>query len=117
MAGDKSLTVVRAVHSSLGVGFDGYEIHIGQTRGPDCARPFAKIGDRRDGATSADGRVQGSYLHGMFSDDDFRSAYLAGLGARSSKLEYGAGVDRVLDDLAAHMEAHLDLDGLFSLAN
>ena len=117
MAGDKSLTVVRAVHSSLGVGFDGYEIHIGQTRGPDCARPFAKIGDRRDGATSADGRVQGSYLHGMFSDDAFRSAYLAGLGARSSKLEYGAGVDRVLDDLAAHMEAHLDLDGLFSLAN
>lgn len=116
MAADKSLTVVRAIHTASGQGFDGYEIHIGRTQGADCARPFAQIEGRQDGATSADGRVQGSYLHGMFSDDTFRTDYLAGFGAQSSELKYGGAVDQVLDDLAAHLETHLDLDGLFALA-
>lgn len=112
----KSLTVARAMHTASGQSFDGYEIHIGQTHGPDCATSFAQIESRQDGATSADGRVQGSYLHGMFSDDAFRTVYLAGFGAQSSELAYGRAVDQALDDLAVHMETHLDLDGIFALA-
>ena len=116
MIPDKTLTQVRARHLGTGQDFWGYEIHIGRTHGADCARPFGEIEGRRDGAISADGRIMGSYLHGMFSDDGFRAAFLAEFGVPASGVQYGALVDGVLDDLAAHLEAHLDLDGLFALA-
>ena len=69
-----------------------------------------------EGAVSTDGRVEGSYLHGLFEDDAFRTHYLTGLGATSSAQAYGATVEATLDDFAAHLEAHLDIDGLFALA-
>ncbi len=116
MTADKRLTETDAVHAGSGVAFRGYEIHIGATEGPDRARPFAHVEGRPEGAVSADGRIAGSYLHGMFRDDAFRRAWLAAEGARSSDFAYGATVERTLDALAAHMEAHLDLDALFAVA-
>jgi adenosylcobyric acid synthase len=115
MTADKRLTTARATHAATGLAFDGYEIHIGRTDGPDRARPFAHLEGRPEGAVSSDGRVQGSYLHGMFRDDAFRAAWLAGFGV-ASQGGYGAGVDGVLDALAAHLERHMDLDGLFAVA-
>jgi adenosylcobyric acid synthase len=94
----------------------GYEIHIGRSEGPDRARPFARIGTENEGAISADGRVQGSYLHGMFSDDGFRRAWLEGLNVQASGERYEAGVDAALDALADHLETHLDVAGILSLA-
>ncbi|PWK56966.1 adenosylcobyric acid synthase (glutamine-hydrolysing) [Silicimonas algicola] len=116
MTPDKRLTETDAVHAGTGVAFRGYEIHIGATEGPDRARPFAHVDGRPEGAVSADGRIAGSYLHGMFRDDAFRQAWLAAEGARSSDFAYGETVERTLDALAAHMEAHLDLDALFAAA-
>ncbi|MBK5928623.1 cobyric acid synthase [Rhodobaculum claviforme] len=113
---DKRLEEVRAVHAATGAPFDGYEIHIGRTNGPDRARPFAHVGGTPEGAVSADGRIAGSYLHGMFRDDGFRAAYLAGLGVAASGTGYAAGVEATLDALAAHIEAHLDVPGLLALA-
>lgn len=112
MAPDKRVT--RASGSAFGQPVSGYEIHMGRTRGPDCARPFAHIPDP-DGAISPDGRVMGSYLHGLFSDDGLRAAFLARLGAPSQS-GYGAGVEAALDDLADHIEAHLDVAGLLAVA-
>ncbi|KAJ55186.1 cobalamin biosynthesis protein CobQ [Actibacterium mucosum KCTC 23349] len=112
----KALRQVRAVHVPTGQPMRGYEIHIGRTDGPDCARPFARVDGRDEGAMRADGRVAGSYLHGMFSDDSFRSAYLSGMGAPKSDLQFEAGVDAVLDDLATHVATHLDVPGLLSVA-
>lgn len=116
MVADKSLTRVSAHHVPSGHSFDGYEIHIGRTSGPDCQRPFSRIENRLDGAISGDRRVMGSYLHGMFSNDAFRTSFLAELGAERSEVNYTAVVEQVLDDLAAHLEAHLDMGGLFALA-
>ena len=65
---------------------------------------------------SADGRIIGSYLHGLFRADAFRAAFLRGLGAQTSGLAYGRVVEETLDALAAHMETHLDVDGLLALA-
>ncbi len=113
---DKRLARVQAVHTSSGLAVSGYEIHIGRTEGADCARPFAHVGGLAEGARSADGRVEGSYLHGLFAEDAFRAAYLAGLGAVPGGVVYGAGVEQVLDDLAAHLEAHVDVEGLLALA-
>lgn len=115
MTPDKRLTEVEAVHVPSGAAFRGYEIHIGRTEGPDRAQPFARVGGASEGAISADGRVAGSYLHGMFRDDAFRAAVLADMGA-PAQVAYEAGVDATLDALAAHLEAHLDVPGLLAMA-
>jgi len=115
MTGDKRLTRVRAQHAATALPFAGYEIHIGRTTGADCARPFAFVDDRPEGACSADGRVMGSYLHGMFTDDAFRAGFLKRFGVASSQA-YDATVDATLDALADHLETHLDVEGLLSLA-
>ena len=116
MTADKRLSRVRARHAASGLSLEGYEIHIGRTEGPDCTRPFAIIDGSPDGAISQDGRISGSYLHGLFADDAFRSAWLEGLGVARSDVRYEAKVDGVLDALAEHMEAHLDVEGLLALA-
>ncbi len=115
LSGAKRLEAVSG-SSFDGVSFAGYEMHIGRTSGADCARPFSTIGGHAEGASSADGRVIGTYVHGLFSDDKQRSAWLARLGGSSSGLDYEANVDAILDRLAAHMERHLDLTGLLKLA-
>jgi len=116
MRADKRVTETQATHVATGQRVKGYEIHIGRTEGPDCARPFARIDAQPEGACSADGRVQGSYLHGLFTDDAFRAAWLAGFGVAAQSVDYAASVEETLDALAAHMEVHLDVEGLLALA-
>lgn len=116
MTPDKRLTRTTAVHAASNLPIDAYEIHIGRSEGPDRARPFALIDGAPEGATSADGRVMGSYLHGMFAGDAFRAAFLTSLGLPASHRDHGAEVESTLDALAAHLEAHLDVAGLLSLA-
>lgn len=116
MTADKRLTETNAVHAASGQSFSGYEIHIGRTKGKDCTRPFATVDGRKEGATSADAAVMGSYLHGMFSDDGFRRAFLASLGAKAGNVSYAQTVETTLDELADHIEAHLDVDGILGAA-
>ncbi|WP_415393019.1 cobyric acid synthase [Paracoccus sp. SJTW-4] len=116
MTADKRLALVEGTHEATGQPIRGYEIHLGRSTGPDCARPFALIGGQPEGATSANGRIMGSYLHGAFASNDFRRAFLSRLGAAPSSLDYEAGVEQALDALADHLEAHLDVDGLLALA-
>jgi adenosylcobyric acid synthase len=115
--GDKALRDVNGVCVARGAPFKGYEMHIGQTTGPDLARPVLRFADgRHDGAASADGRVMGCYVHGLFADDRQRASWLARLNAAPSGLDYEAAVEETLDRLAAHLERHIDCDALFSLA-
>jgi adenosylcobyric acid synthase len=120
MTPEKQVTRVTGEHLASGCPVEGYEIHIGRTEGPDRARPLFRIGGAPgavdEGAQSPDGRVAGAYLHGLFSGDAFRRAFLAGLGASASGLSYEAEIDATLDRLAEHLEAHLDLDGLLAVA-
>ncbi|WGV14649.1 cobyric acid synthase [Fuscovulum ytuae] len=116
MTPDKRLDRVRAVEAATGLPVEGYEIHIGRTAGPDCARPFAFVDGRAEGAISADGRIVGSYLHGLFAADDFRAGYLARLGIASAPRRHAAEVEAALEALADHVEAHLDVPGLLRVA-
>ena len=113
---EKTLTRVTATHVPSGTALSGYEIHLGETRGPDCARPFAMIGNTPDGAMTSSGQVSGTYLHGCFGSDAFRAAFLLGLGATASALRFDDLIETTLDALAAHLEVHLDLDALLALA-
>jgi adenosylcobyric acid synthase len=116
MTPEKSLTRVKAEHAATKQPIEAYEIHIGRTEGADCERPFAFVSGAPEGAISADGRVQGSYLHGLFASDAFRSAWLARLGIAAANESYGARVQGALDALADHIERHLDVEGLLALA-
>jgi adenosylcobyric acid synthase len=95
---------------------EGYEIHLGRTAGPDCARPSAAIGNVPDGAVSPDGKVVGTYLHGFFGADAFRARFLESLGVRSAASGYRGQVEAALDEIAAELERNLDCDAIFSLA-
>jgi adenosylcobyric acid synthase len=112
----KTVRNVEAVHAPSATPMTGYEIHLGRTEGADCARPFAMIDGRPDGAISADGRVAGTYLHGCFTSDAFRGAFLRSLGASVGSLAFDQTVESTLDDLGRHLEAHLDLDRILALA-
>src|SRR5258707_9544126 len=106
LSGDKRLEPVSGTTSD-GVAFSGYEMHMGVTDGQDRARPFARLADGSpEGAISADGRVVGTYVHGLFADDRQRAAWLQRFAA-------GAGAHRDEDKVvrgrpgpAAHRAPH-----------
>lgn len=116
MVAEKSVTEIEAKHIASGALVSGYEIHIGTTEGADRARPLFSISGQPEGAMSADGQIAGTYLHGLFSADAFRAAWLEAQGAEASALTYSAAVEGALDALAAHIEAHIDLDALLEIA-
>lgn len=118
LQGDKTLSNVKGVFAETGVAIEGYEIHLGHTTGPDCERPFATIDGRADGACSPDGNVRGTYLHGIFACDAFRTAFLEKAGVtRQEGGSYDAGIDATLNGLAAHLEEHANLDLLLEIAS
>ncbi len=116
MQAEKNLADVTAEFVQNGIQLQGYEIHIGKTVGPDCKNAWLNIGSRREGAQSADGRVKGCYLHGLFTTDKFRQSYLASIGGSGSDLNYSLEVENTLDQLAAHLESRLDLDLLYQIS-
>lgn len=117
MTPDKRVAPVSGACALTGEAISGYEIHTGKTDGPDTAQPFALVGGNQDGAISANGRVQGTYVHGAFTSDGFRRAWLARAGADADQvLNYGAEVERALDALTDGVEAAVDIDALLALA-
>jgi adenosylcobyric acid synthase len=117
LAGDKRLVAVRGREVASGEPIRGYEMHVGRSEGPALAAPMLDLDGRPDGAVSADGRIMGCYVHGLFASDGFRHAFLARLKNRApSGIAYEAQIEASLDALADHLEAHLDLDGLLALA-
>jgi adenosylcobyric acid synthase len=116
LTGEKRLAPVTGVSVPDGTPFAGYEMHVGVTTGPDRARPFARIDGVDEGARSPDGRVVGTYCHGLFAHDAQRARFLGGLGAAPSSLDYEAVIDGVLDDLASHLDRHVDIDRLMAIS-
>ncbi len=113
---DKTTTETQAIHALSGQLIKAYEIHLGETTGTDCARLFAQTANGPEGASSPDGLVTGTYLHGCFSADGFRHAFLKSLGANASGFAFDQTIEQTLDELASYLETHLDLDQIMSLA-
>lgn len=105
MEPEKAVRNVVAHSEIFGAEINGYEIHIGRSSGPDCARPFSMIGVRPDGAVSADGKVVGTYLHGLFASDAFRAKFLHFIGISSSSSVYWTDVGTALDEIAEELDA------------
>jgi adenosylcobyric acid synthase len=111
----KQLSLRQGQHIASGTALSGYEIHLGETTGPDCARPWLRFDGADEGAASKSGRVQGCYLHGLFVSDSFRTTFLEGLGAKSSVF-FEHQIDNTLDALGQHIETYFDVEALIRTA-
>ncbi|MGO7416091.1 cobyric acid synthase [Rhizobium ruizarguesonis] len=108
MAPEKTVRNSAARSTEYDAPLAGYQIHLGITRGPDCDRPSAIIDGAPDGALSADGRIMGTYLHGLFASDAYRARLLQSFGLSGEGGNYRESVDRALDEVANGLEKHLD---------
>jgi adenosylcobyric acid synthase len=105
--------------------FEGYEIHLGETVYLEGAKPFAEIRRAGEDTPRPDGAVRGSvfgtYVHGLFADDRFRHAFLAGARAASGlapacQLAFiTAEREQRIGRLAAHVRTSLDMNLIRSI--
>lgn len=107
--------------SQLGLFVEGYEIHMGRTSKLEPAEVLFQIGEHEDGMLSSDGRVWGSYLHGIFENNAFRRNWLnqirleKGLPALQTDIHFQTLKMAAFDRLADHVRAHLDLDKIYQI--
>ena len=103
---------------------EGYEIHMGETRPVEGACPapaqYLRHGDDlvRSGAVSGDGRVMGTYVHGLFDSEDVRRALLRNVAAIHNLPEPNVSafsLDAELDKLAEGVRANLDMKLVYGL--
>ena len=116
MQANKTLREVSGTRIADGAPFRGYEIHAGATTGiaADTFRPLLRMADGRDeGAISADGRISGCYIHGLFNLAAQRRGWIDGA---SNGVDQDAAVDSALDALASSLEQHVAVDRLFDIA-
>ncbi len=103
---------------------EGYEIHMGRTQRPG-GQPLLRIHTRNqvpcedsDGCLSEDGRILGTYQHGLFDSPGVTRRWLAGIGLARIQVSATHGPvarDRAYDALADHVLAHLDIEALGKL--
>ncbi|MDD2852852.1 MAG: cobyric acid synthase [Desulfuromonadaceae bacterium] len=104
----------------------GYEIHMGVTTLDEGTMPFSRVFQRGstevlvdDGAVSDDGRIFGTYLHGLFDNRTFRDSYLDRIRCEKGlPLRSGTGSEPELDpfeQLADRLEQYLDMPRIFAL--
>ena len=105
-----------AIHLLSGLPLRGYEIHMGKSFGPDCRHAPLKINNVEDGAASSDGKIWGTYLHGLFSADAFRRYFIGSFGAKPDKSGHFEKIDNALDKIADELEKAVDINALFRLA-
>ena len=93
----------------------GYEIHSGETTLLPGGEPFGRVVrrsgqpvDQPDGAVSSDGRVWGTYLHGVFENLGFRRRWLTELGwsgrMEGSESQRQAEYERLADVVEAAVD-------------
>ncbi len=101
----------------------GYEIHMGRTESAGGVRSFFQKPDGScDGAVSEKGNVYGTYLHGIFENDNLRGAFLRYLRARKGIVQKPSGSfelerERQYDRIADCLEESLDMDAVMSIVD
>lgn len=118
---------------SLNNGLTGYEIHMGVTtyNGYNGFRPFARIIERAgekvdilDGCVSNDGNIIGTYIHGIFDNDEFRSKLLdymrlrKGLKSSNSiRVSFNSIKEHRYDELADIVRRNINMDLIYDMVN
>jgi adenosylcobyric acid synthase len=116
LGAEKRLGLTSGSDIATGMSVQGYEMHLGRTTGPGLERPMLRLMGRPEGAISAEGLVSGCYLHGLFTCDGYRRAFLESLGIAAGAVAYEHQVETTLDALADHLERSLDLSAMLAAA-
>ncbi len=96
----------------------GYEIHMGQTAFEELQNPFVHLEGYVDGHVSADGKIMGTYIHGILDEDDFRRSFLSSLKQdfdRDDFFSFNAMIERSFRELSATMRQHLDIEKIYRI--
>jgi len=108
----------------------GYEIHMGRSVSQGSAQPLFRIirrgghpVDVLDGLSQPDGRVWGTYIHGIFDNDHFRRDFLHDLQRRSGRtnilsaapFSYHQWKEEQFDLLAELVRKHCDVERIYRL--
>ncbi len=119
----KRVTLSRGRDQMFSAPVSGYEIHMGQSVRGNGAPFFLELEGQPEGAMTRDGRVWGTYLHGLFDGGEFRRQFLRRL-AEENHLFFDAEVlredywqvkARNYDLLAEHFEAHTRVEHILSI--
>ncbi len=110
----------------------GYEIHTGETVLLGKEKPLFKIFKRGssptnidDGVVSKEGMVWGTYIHGIFDNNNFRRAFINFLRSKKGlmisnsinqdRISYREQKDREYDKLACLLKDNLDMDKIYHI--
>jgi adenosylcobyric acid synthase len=116
MSEQKVLQEVTAITKKDKLMVNGYEIHIGKSVGRDLKNSWLQVNNQDVSAATKNGQIQGCYIHGIFSNDEFRASYIKKLGAKFSNVNFEAKIDETLDLLSKHVEKYINLDELIKLS-
>ncbi|MEN8135609.1 MAG: cobyric acid synthase [Thermodesulfobacteriota bacterium] len=119
LAEEKTLQRQTAIHLPTRLKVHGYEIHHGQTTSSH-GRALQMADGSEAGAVSPDGRIWGSYLHGIFDDDDFRRCFVDMLRSSRNLQPLGKVVAKydlepAFDRLADIVRESMDINRLYRL--
>lgn len=94
----------------------GYEIHMGRSKYEGTYTPFIRTKDSFDGCISEDGRVIGTYFHGIFHNDLFREHFIntvrqhKGLKDITGRISFNEVREKAFDQVADHVRQHVNLE-------
>ncbi|GLX70933.1 cobyric acid synthase [Paenibacillus glycanilyticus] len=106
-----------------GLTVEGYEIHMGQTTSQTEVHSLLTLDGQAEGTISGDGRIFGTYVHGIFHNDDFRRQYLNKVRIHNyldpveAILPFRSRQIDAFDRLADHVRAHLDMEKIYQIIN
>jgi adenosylcobyric acid synthase len=102
----------------------GYEIHMGQTVRTG-GTPLFRVTERNqnscrdeDGCVSADSKIMGTYIHGLFNNPGILKSWFAHIGLNNIDVSHIGGIEarnREYDLLAEHLQKHVDVERIVKL--
>jgi cobyric acid synthase CobQ/L-threonine-O-3-phosphate decarboxylase len=116
----KTLTRVQACHQESQLAVQGYEIHHGQTKGDTLKTCFVRDDGLEIGTGTMDGKIWGTYLHGVFDADEFRRWFIDRLRQRQGLQPQGKilvryELESALDRLAETVRRTLDIKRIYQI--
>ncbi len=117
MSGNKKLLQEQGTHLASAADISGYHMHLGTCTGRALETPFLQLASGADGCRTPDGKIAGTYLHGLFASDSFRKVFLENLKPQNRALrQFETDIEQTLDHLADHLEQHFAIDRLLEIA-
>ena len=126
---EKTTTLSEGVEHIFGTSIKGYEIHMGETTLLGKTTDFGTLQKRNDkvveaveGAISADGRVIGTYLHGIFDNSSFTRKFINKVRVEKGltpiyeePMDYLKYKDSQYDKLAEIVRENLDMEKIYEI--